>query len=158
MQHPYYTAAHAWRFVLVLHRLSPLEIPLRISPAAGTSMNTVRMKLFQGRQFIFETTDVSLARYHKLSLNTCISTHQNTITLEKLEDFDSAYSDLKQDSFSIIFQSILHQLTKPEKAFSISFSPHELASPQAKALREYLMNYPAVKFCQLTSTSVMIGR
>ena len=154
---PYYTSIYGWRFVVILHRLAVLEIPLRISAAAGTSINTARAKIFQGRQFILESTD-QLARYATLARRCTIHTAPSLLTIEKADGFDSAYSDLPADSFTIIYRTIIPQLLSDTKAFTVSFHPHELFLPQIKALRDFLVNFPRVKFVQVSSSTATVAR
>jgi len=69
MSLPYSTPPHAWRFVLILHKLASLDNqPLRITPAGKSSIYTARAKLFQGRSYILATHDPALARYSPLAL------------------------------------------------------------------------------------------
>ena len=158
MPHPYFKPVYAWRFVLILHRLSSLEVPLRISPAAGVSIHTARMKIFQGRQYIYETHDAALARYSRLSGRCTIHTDANQLTISKSDDFDSVYADLPADSFTIIYRTLLPQLLSDTKAFTVSFSPHELSPVQVKSLRDFLANFPRTRFVQVSSTSATVAR
>lgn len=155
---PYKTPAYAWRFILILHRLGSLDVPLRVTAAENSSINTARAKIFQGRQCILESHDPSLARYTKLAQRCVIHTAKNILTVEKSEEFDATYSDLQADSFTIVYRSILPQLLSNTKSFALSFSPHTLSSPQIRALREFILNYPGVKFAQILATSATIAR
>ena len=158
MPHPYFKPLYAWRFVLILHRLASLEVPLRISPATGVSIHTARMKIFQGRQYIFETHDATLARYSRLSIRCTIHTEANILTISKSDDFDSVYSDLPADSFTIIYRTLLPHLLSDTKAFTVSFSPHELSTVQVKSLRDFLTNFPRTRFVQVNQTSATVAR
>jgi len=107
---------------------------------------------------ILETHDITLARYSALARRCVIHTAASILTIEKADTFDSTYSDLSSDSFTIIYRTILPQLLSDTKAFSVSFHPHTLVSPQIKALRDFLANFPRVKFTQVNPTSATVAR
>lgn len=161
MSLPYSTSPHAWRFVLILHRLAALaqDTPLRIMPAGKSSLNTARAKLFQGRMFILSTHEVGLARYAKLALASAIHTYDTRLEITKTDAFDAIYGDLPADDFTNIYRCIQAELNKLTKTFGFPFGEGIfLTTPQVKALKEFLLNCPAVKYVNVTHNSVMVTK
>jgi len=157
---PYSTAASAWRFVIILHRLAALSPgqPLRISPAGKSSINTARAKLFQGRSFISETHDAALARYARLSLQTIIHTDKNTMTIDRTVEFDAEYSSLKDDSFTSVYRGIQHKLLSTTGPINFPSFGCSLSTTQVTALKAFLQAIPKVTFVGITPTSLILQR
>ena len=157
---PYSTAASAWRFIIILHRLAALQPgqPLRISPAGKSSINTARAKLFQGRSFISETHDPALARYARLSLQTIIHTDKHALTIDRAVEFDSEYSSLKDDSFTSVYRGIQHKLLTTTGPINIPSFGCSLTPSQVTALKAFLQAMPKVTFVGITPTSLILQR
>ena len=158
MKHPYNTARYGWRYVLILYRLAGLEpdTPLRVSPAKDTSLNTIRAKLFHGRQHIFTSKDASLAAYSALAATTTISTHGPRIEISRDEAFDRIISDLPADTFRLTYNLLIPALTS-HKTFSFP-TPNMLTPPQVAAIREYLLSIPGVLAAQVSANSILVAR
>lgn len=160
MSLPYATAPHAWRFVILIHRLAGLdpESSLRISPAKSSSINTTRAKVFQGRTLILSTHDPALAIYSPLALATVIHTFDARLELSRGPNFDQLYGDLKFDTFSLVYKSANAELMKFTKTFTMPFGDATLTSPQMKALKDFLSNAPNVKYVNITPNSLIVAR
>jgi len=161
MSLPYSTAPHAWRFVLILHRLASLEPdqPIRITSSPNTSINTARSKLFQGRNFISITHDPALARYNNLALAAVIQTLPTRLEVHKAAGFDYEYSQLRPDTFTNIYRAVNAELLKSSKTFGFPFGEGvNLTNPQVKALKDFLTHAPLVKYVNVTPNSIMVTR
>ena len=160
MSLPYSTPPHAWRFVLILHKLASLDNqPLRITPAGKSSIYTARAKLFQGRSYILSTHDPALARYSPLANQACIHTLDSRLEISKSEHFDAAYSNLFPDTFTNIYRAIVAELQKFTKSFGFPYGPDVyLTSAQCKALKDFLTNIHGVKYVNVNNNSVLVSR
>ncbi len=160
MSLPYATAPHAWRFVILIHRLAGLdpESSLRISPAKSSSINTTRAKVFQGRAMILATHDPALAIYSSLALATVIHTFDSRLELSRGPDFDRLYGDLKHDTFTLVYRSANAELMKFTKAFTMSLGNAQLTSAQTRALKDFLTNAPNVKYVNITTEHLIVSR
>ena len=160
MKLPYASPPHAWRYVILLHKLAGLDdsCPLRITPVKTSSIHTARAKLFQGRQYILETDKDNLATYYYPALCTQIHTAANRLEVTRTDKFNDHYSNLKQDEFTVVYRQLVAKLLNTSGPFVMSLSPFVLDRHQAVALQDFLRNNPSLNFAQVTSTSITVGR
>ena len=159
MSLPYATAAHGWRFVILIHKLAAIDFDqsLRIGVAGG-SINTTRAKVFQGRAHILNTSDLALSRYAQVANQTVVQTHPTRLELRRGPDFDTAYGTLKDDPFTLIYRAALAEIMKFSKSFSFPFGNARLTGPQVRALKDFLTNVPNSKYVNVTPTDLTFSR
>jgi hypothetical protein len=153
MKHPYYNQSNAWRFVLVLYRISTLpdDQPLRITPKS--SLNTARMRLFLGRKYILDSGDTLFDPYLAPATRLKIETERDYILVNRRADYVAPNDN---SAFKFAFDFIQHFAKSNDNKTSVILEP-ALLPPQVSVLSEYVSN-STIRPAMITANQLVLTK
>ncbi len=130
----YQNPTAAWKWVLILFKLSTREPgqPLKLAPI--NSLHTARAKLYGGRQYLEATINPVLSKYVQASLHTKITTADSHLLITADEGFHPEFSSIPADEFGRAVKFI-HNVPKEGGTF---YPEVPFSAPQTSVLRDYV--------------------